>query len=950
MVPLKVESPDAKKGNGGAKTTLPPNEEERLNALHQYEILDTDPEESFDDITLLASYICATPIAMISLVDESRQWLKSRIGMPKSETPRDIAFCAHGILEPEFFEVNDALTDERFATNPMVTGDPRIRFYAGAPLVTPDGHTLGMLCVHDQVPRELLPAQRAALQALSRQVVAQLELRSSLKELHGNIAERRNAEKQLRVAEEKYHSIFDNALEGIFQSTPDGVFISANPSFARMLGYASPEELIRERNDITRQSYAEPAKRQEFKRLLEENGVVNDFEFKVRRKDGSTIWMSEDVRVVRDAGGKTLYYEGSAQDITARKQADDRMRAILESALDCVITMDHEGRIVEFNPAAEKTFGYQSDKAIGQLLGDLIIPPALRGRHEYGLAHYLSTGNAPVLGKRVELTGMRSDYSEFPLELAITRMGSQEPPMFTGFIRDITERKQAENRLREQARLIDLAHDAIMVRDMNDRIEFWNHGAEVLYGWTAEEAEGELSGDFLYHEYAAGLLASRRTLLEKGAWEGECRHLTKKGDTVVVRSRWTLVRDEHGLPKSKLIINTDITEQKKMAEQFLRAQRLESIGTLASGVAHDLNNILVPIMMAAPILRGDMKPSEREKFLDIVETSAQRGADIIKQVLTFARGADGDRILLQPIFLLEEVCKIASQTFPKSIVVRTCYEENIRLLEGESTQLHQVVLNLCINARDAMPNGGELCLGAENFDVDEHYASITPGATAGPHVMLEVTDSGSGIPSDVIDKIFDPFFTTKNIGKGTGLGLSTVAGIVKSHGGFIDVSSKPGHTSFKILLPANATVDSSTALQTDALVPRGNGETILLVDDEPSIREVAEVILANHGYKVIVAEDGPTALAIFARQMGHIAVVVTDLAMPGMDGLMLIGSLRQIERDLKVIVSTGRTDDSHAAEITALGVDGCLTKPYTSRNLLLKLSHVLSNRTPAAVS
>ena len=263
-------------------------------------------------------------------------------------------------------------------------------------------------------------------------------------------------------------------------------------------------------------------------------------------------------------------------------------------------------------------------------------------------------------------------------------------------------------------------------------------------------------------------------------WSGECRHLTKQGDTVVVRSRWTLVRDEHGQPKSKLIINTDITEQKKIEEQFLRAQRLESIGTLASGVAHDLNNILVPIMMAAPVLRGNIDSAERERFLDIVETSAQRGADIIKQVLTFARGADGDRILLQPIYLLEEVCKIASQTFPKSIVLRTCYEENIRPLEADPTQLHQVLLNLCINARDAMPNGGDLCLGVENFDVDERYASITPGATAGPHVMLEVVDTGSGIPSDVIDKIFDPFFTTKSIGQGTGLGLSTVAGIVKA--------------------------------------------------------------------------------------------------------------------------------------------------------------------------
>ena len=218
---------------------------------------------------------------------------------------------------------------------------------------------------------------------------------------------------------------------------------------------------------------------------------------------------------------------------------------------------------------------------------------------------------------------------------------------------------------------------------------------------------------------------------------------------------------------------------------------------------------------------------------------------------------------------------------------------------------------------------------------------MTPGATAGPHVMLQVTDTGSGIPKQVIDKIFDPFFTTKDVGQGTGLGLSTVAGIVKSHGGFIHVYSEPGHTSFKVFLPAKATVDTSSALLAETLVPRGHGQTILLVDDEPNIRQIAEVILKSHGYKVLVAEDGPTALALFAGQMGQIAVVVTDLAMPGMGGLMLVRTLRQIEPALKVIVSTGRTDDSHAAEITALHVDGCLTKPYTTRNLLLKLSHVL---------
>jgi two-component system, cell cycle sensor histidine kinase and response regulator CckA len=674
----------------------------------------------------------------------------------------------------------------------------------------------------------LLQSSRRNMEALESAVAERTrELGATNSQLVSEIAERVIAEKQSRQAEEKYRSIFENAAEGIFQNTAKGVLISANPALARMLGFDSPEELIRARTDLEQQSYAEPAKRDEFKRQLEEKGLVENFEYEVKRKDGSTIWVSENVRVVRDDSGSVLFYEGSAQ--------------------------------------------------------------------------------------------------------------------------DITERRRVERKLMEQGNLLNLAQDAIMVCDMEDRIEFWNHGAEVLYGWSAKEVRGHPHDDFLLQDNAVKILPER-ALIETGAWAGECRYVTKTGNTVIVRSRWTLVRDEQGRPKSKLIIATDITEQKKIEEQFLRAQRLESIGTLASGVAHDLNNILVPIMVAAPILRGTIEPAEREKFLDIVEASAKRGADIVKQVLTFARGADGDRTLLQPIFLVEEVSRIASQTFPKSIVLRTRYNENIRSLEADPTQLHQVLLNLCINARDAMRNGGELRLGVENFDVDEQCAAMTPGATAGPHVMFQVSDTGSGIAKEVIDKIFDPFFTTKGVGEGTGLGLSTVAGIVRSHGGFIHVDSEPGRTSFKVFLPARVRVGVSQAVPDETLIPRGHGETILLVDDEPHIREVVQVILINHGYKVIVAEDGPTALALFARRIGEIAIVVADLAMPGMDGRMLVRTLRRMEPRLKVLISTGGVDDSQSAEMTALNVDGNLSKPYTPSNLLLKLSHVLQNDIQGAAS
>ncbi|MFN2621627.1 MAG: response regulator [Chthoniobacterales bacterium] len=408
-----------------------------------------------------------------------------------------------------------------------------------------------------------------------------------------------------------------------------------------------------------------------------------------------------------------------------------------------------------------------------------------------------------------------------------------------------------------------------------------------------------------------------------------------------VEASGTLIFDEAGKAIRASGIDRDITEQKNAEERFLRTQRLESIGTLASGVAHDLNNILVPILMAAPLLRENMAEEEREKLLALVESSAERGASVVRQVLTFARGTDGNRLLLQPIYLLEEVAKIAQRTFPKSIAIRANYSDNIRTIEADPTQLHQVLLNLCVNALDAMPDGGTLTLSAENFDIDDHYASMTPEAKAGAYVLLEVTDTGIGIPRELVDKIFDPFFTTKGIGKGTGLGLSTVVGIVKSHGGFVNVSSEPGRTIFKIFLPAVGEGDSAIHTTTGEVAPRGNGETILVVDDEPFFREVAETVLTKHGYRPLLAEDGIEALALFARQSKKIAAVVTDIVMPFMDGLTLVRTLRRMEPAMRIIISTGRDEDCQKAEIMALQLNGCLSKPYTGATLVKKLSEVL---------
>jgi len=513
------------------------------------------------------------------------------------------------------------------------------------------------------------------------------------------------------------------------------------------------------------------------------------------------------------------------------------------------------------------------------------------------------------------------------------------PIKMAGTIQDITERRRAEELLREQADLLNLAYDAIVVRDMDERIQFWNKGAERIYGWSAAEVLGRRTIDFLSQDMPA-FLAAKKILLEKKEWTGESKQRRKDGTTVTFNSRWTLVSDEYGRPKSVLVINQDITEQKKFEAQLLRAQRLESVGTLASGVAHDLNNILTPILLTAPLLRNEMSTQQREALVSLVVSSAERGAGIVRQVLTFARGAEGERVLIQPAHLIKEIERIARETFPKSISVRIECPDNLWTIEGEPTQMHQVLLNLSVNARDAMPQGGTLAISAENIHLDNHFAAMTPGATAGPHVVLKVSDSGAGIPPGIVDKIFDPFFTTKEVGTGTGLGLSTVIGIVKSHGGFVNVYSEPGETTFKVFLPASNRVQAEVKT-TDSAAPGGRGETILVVDDEPNVRLAAEALLVGANYKVLAAEDGTEAVAVFMQHRNAVKVLLTDVMMPFMDGPTLVRTLRKLNPELKVIVSTGRADNAHAADLEALRVQACVAKPYTKEKLLTTLGDLL---------
>lgn len=504
------------------------------------------------------------------------------------------------------------------------------------------------------------------------------------------------------------------------------------------------------------------------------------------------------------------------------------------------------------------------------------------------------------------------------------------------------ERRKSDEQVREQAALLDAAHDAIFVCDLEGRVVYWNKGAERLYGWTAAEMVGRQAISILYAE-GVDVESAYQRLFKIGSWEGELPNLSKEGKSIPVQVSWTIIRDSNGRPTSVLAINSDLTEKKKLEAQFLRAQRMESIGTLAGGIAHDLNNVLAPIMMSVELLKDAVVDEEDQRLLSTLMSSAQRGANLVAQVLAFARGVEGQRIPVNVGHLVGELVRVMRETFPKNISIESKSGTTIWPVPGDPTQIHQVVLNLCVNARDAMPNGGKLSITVENIVLDDTFASMNGDAHAGSHVVIKVEDSGTGIAHDVMERIFEPFFTTKELGKGTGLGLSTTLAIVKSHGGFINLYSEIGRgTKFRVYFPADALAEPSAESSIEqARLPRGNGELILVVDDEESIRNVARSTLQRFGYSVLLAQHGAEAIAIYAQQKGSIAVVLTDMAMPIMDGPSLIRALKSIDPKVRIIGSSGLTSNAGDSKGAGLGLEYFIPKPYTAEAMLRAIRSIL---------
>jgi len=791
------------------------DEVSRLRALAECRIVDSPPEDFFDDIANQAAYLCGTPIGFISFIDSQREWLKARVGWEVTEIPRDQSFNALVLGNPHVLIVEDTAADRRFRSHPWVT-QSGIRFYAAAPVVSKGEYVLGAINVLDRLPRSLPIGHRKILQTLANAIAGQLDLR------------RASLHRTTPHPESRYQVLFDQNVAGFYRAAPDGQVIGCNSTFARMLGYDSREEVL---GCQAQQFYFSTEEREQFLKELQREGSLANSELRLRRKDGSSIWVVENVAATCDEQGNVTLIEGTIVDISAHKRAEvalresqERLDGIITSAMDAIITVDEKQQIVVFNKAAEEIFRCTAAEVIGKTI-DRFLPASVRAIHQQHIRGFGQTGvSTRSMDSPGTLAALRSNGEEFPIEATISQVKTSSEKFYTVMLRDISVRKRTEEQLRQ-------------------------------------------------------------------------------------------------------------------------TQKMEAVGRLAGGIAHEFNNYLAIIMGYTELLERETVGNESLRLnLSEIKGASQKVASLTRQLLAFGRKQVIELTEVDLNSSVWETHKLLRRLIPVTIELIPKLQGDLGKVKADPTQVQQILINLVLNARDSLPEGGKIFIETEEVDLDPEYASRQLDVQPGRYVMLSVADTGIGMDHETLSHIFEPFFTTKEEGKGTGLGLSTTYGIVKQSGGHLTVASVPGKGStFRIYLPKQA--DSGAIPQpSKAQSNRPRRQTVLVVEDEGALRKLMMKVLEGAGFQVVEAKDGEQAVEICKSWAEPIDMVVSDLAMPKLNGLQLKEIVAGLRPTVKFLLISGYAEDV-VEDPTILRTDtNFLEKPFMPDELVLKVREVLRGK------
>ena len=757
----------------------------------------------------------------------------------------------------------------------------------------------------------------------------------------------------LRATEARFRTLIAGVKDyAIFLLDPTGHVVTWNAGAEAIKGWKADEIIGQHMSRFYSLEEVESQKPQSELKIAGEEGRYEEEAWRVR-KDGSQFFAHVLITAIRDDCGTITGFAKVTRDLTesrrkeqAIREEEERLAAVIGSAMDAIITVDENQNITLFNPAAERIFLCSASQAIGLSL-DRFIPGWFETTRVAHFQNFIQTNTAQKeTPERSSLCGIRMDGKEFPIEASISHVQIGGSRVFSVILRDVTERKLAEEKLRSQASLLDLA--PVLVRDMEDRIMYWSSGVERIYGYSREEALGRLSHNLLNTEFPGPMAQIEKLLKESGGWEGELIHRAKDGSRVIVASQWVLYRDASGNPIRILEVNADITARKKAEQLQLRSQKLEGLGTLAGGIAHDFNNILMAINGNAKMATEGLPAGHpaRESLTEITKAGA-RAADLVRRILTFSRPQEFKHETLNLQSIVEEALKLLRASLPATIEFQTHFPGNVPAIVADASQIHQIVVNLATNAAHAIgTKAGCIDFRIDSVWLDENSPEFIPELQRGTFVCLHVKDNGSGMDRATLDQVFDPFFTTKKVGEGTGLGLSVVHGIMAKHGGAVRVYSELGKgTIFHLYFPASSkpVVEKPEPVQK---VLRGRNEHILYVDDEEGLVFLGKRLLERLGYIVTGHTDALKALEEFRANPHNFQAVVTDMAMPGMSGLEFARELLAARPDIPIVMTSGYVRPEDQEKALRMGLRDLLLKPHNSDQLARTIDRVLHSDAP----